>query len=114
MVEYKTKLDDIFHSLADPTRRDILRRLGSEKTGEQTIGELAHKYDLTLAAVSKHVQVLEQALLVRKRRKGREQRVSLSPAGLGQADRYLEQYRVLWEKRLDRLEDFLKEDKQRK
>jgi DNA-binding transcriptional ArsR family regulator len=104
MVEYSTKLDDIFHSLADPTRRDILRRLAP---GELTVGELAVHYKLTFAAVSKHLQVLERAKLVRKRKKGREQRARLSPRGLGQADNYLKQYRALWEGRLDRLEMFL-------
>ena len=105
MVESDTKLDTIFHSLADPTRRDILRRL---RPREQSIGELAQHYDLTFAAVSKHLQVLERAKLVRKRRRGREQRVELSPAGLRRADTYLEQYRKLWEEKLDRLEVFLK------
>lgn len=105
MVEYNTTLDDIFHSLADPTRRDILRRLSP---GEQTVGELAGHYDLTFSAVSKHLQVLERARLVRKRRNGREQRVELSPAGLKQADKYLEQYRKSWEEKLDKLEVLLK------
>jgi DNA-binding transcriptional ArsR family regulator len=108
MVEYSSKLDDIFRSLADPTRRDILRRL---VPSDQTVGELAHHYDLTFAAVSKHLQVLERAKLVRKRRRGREQRVELSPTGLGQADKYLEQYRALWEGRFASLEKFLKDSK---
>jgi DNA-binding transcriptional ArsR family regulator len=69
---------------------------------------LAGHYRLTFAAVSKHLQVLERAKLVRKRRRGREQRVLLSPGGLKQADKYLEQYRKMWEERLDRLEVFLK------
>lgn len=98
----------IFRSLADPTRRDILRRL---RPGEQTVGALANHYELTFAAVSKHLQVLERAKLVHKRRMGREQRVGLSPAGLGHADKYLEQYRGLWEERLDKLENYLKSNK---
>ncbi len=104
MVEYKVSLDNIFHSLADPTRRDMLRRL---RPGSQTVGELAKLYDLTFAAVSKHLQVLEKAKLVRKRRNGREQQVELVPAGLKQADKYLEQYRKEWKGRLDQLEKFL-------
>lgn len=104
MVEYSTRLDDIFHSLADPTRRDMLRRL---RPGQQTVGELAERYSLTFAAISKHVQVLERAKLVHKRKKGREQQVELSPNGLKQADNYLEQYRHMWEDRLDKLETFL-------
>jgi DNA-binding transcriptional ArsR family regulator len=108
MVEYNVKLDDIFRSLADPTRRDILRRLSP---GEQTVGELAGHYDLTFAAVSKHLQVLERAKLVRKRKRGREQRARLSPGGLKQADKYLEQYRRMWEGKLGRLETFLTNNK---
>ncbi len=108
MVELRSKLDIIFSSLADPTRRDILRRL---RPGQRSVGELAAHYDLTFAAVSKHLQVLERAKLVRKRRNGREQRVELSPNGLQQADTYLEQYRQLWEGRLDGLEELLKTNK---
>lgn len=108
MVEYSKDLDVIFQSLADPTRRDILRRL---RPREHTVGELAQHYDLTFAAVSKHLQVLERARLVRKRRSGREQKVELSPAGLGRADTYLAQYRILWEEKIDRLEEFLKPNK---
>ena len=107
MVESSIALDAIFSSLADPTRRDILRRL---RPGEQTVGELADHYDLTFAAVSKHLRVLERATLVRKRRSGREQRVELSPKGLRRADKYLEQYRKVWEGRLDRLETLLKDN----
>lgn len=107
MVERK-ELDDIFHSLADPTRRDILRRLRSR---EHSVGALAAHYDLTFAAVSKHLQVLERAKLVKKHREGREQRIALSPKGLKQADAYLEQYRKVWDEKLDRLEEFLKTKK---
>ena len=107
MVEHTT-LDAIFSSLADPTRRDLLRRL---RPREHSVGELAEHYDLTFAAISKHLQVLERARLVQKRRDGREQKVALAPAGLRQADRYLAQYRRMWEKRLDRLGDFLEANK---
>ena len=105
MVEYQSTLDAVFQSLADPTRRDILRQLRSRT---HTVGSLAHHYELTFAGVSKHLQVLERARLVRKRRSGREQKVEISPSGLKQADKYLEQYRKLWEGRLDRLGDYLK------
>ena len=104
MVEHTSPLDSIFSSLADPTRRDILRRLRSK---EHSVGELAARYDLTFAAVSKHLQVLERAQLVRKRRKGREQQVELISQSFKKADAYLEQYRKSWSERLDRLETFL-------
>jgi DNA-binding transcriptional ArsR family regulator len=105
MVERQIRLDSIFGSLADPTRRDILKRVSRR---ELSVGDIAKPYDLTLQAISKHLTVLEKAKLIRKRRKGREQFVSLSPAGLKDADIYLQKYRELWEERLDRLEAFLK------
>jgi DNA-binding transcriptional ArsR family regulator len=107
MVEYSIALDDIFGALADRTRRDMLRRLSP---GSHTVGSLAKHYNLTFAAVSKHLQVLERAKLVRKQRQGREQWVRLSPANLHKADKYLEQYRELWEEKLDRLEGFIKKN----
>ena len=108
MVEYNSTLDSIFSSLADPTRRDMLRRLRPQ---EYSISELASQYDLTFAAVSKHLQVLERAKLIRKRRDGREQRVALSRGGLRQADTYLAQYRADWDAKLDRLGKLIKESK---
>src|ERR1700734_4113880 len=105
MVDNQTRLDSVFASLADPTRRDILKRVSRK---ELSVGDIAKSYDLTLQAISKDLAVLEKAKLVRKRRRGREQFVSLSPAALKDADTYLEKYRELWEERLDRLEEFLK------
>jgi len=105
MVEHQTQLDSVFSSLADPTRRDILKRVSRK---ELSVGEIAKPYNLTLQAISKHLQVLEKAKLIRKRRRGREQFVSLSPAALKSADEYLKRYRKIWEERLDRLEEFLK------
>jgi len=104
MVEYTFSLDTTFGALADPTRRDILRRVSS---AEMSIGEIARHYDLTFAAVSKHLKVLEKAKLVIKNRKGKEQIVSLSPGALASADEYLEFYRRLWEQRLDSLDEYL-------
>lgn len=106
MVDSHARLDAIFSSLADPTRRDILRRVSRK---ELTVGEIAKPYDLTLQAVSKHLFVLERARLVRKKRRGREFVVALSPASLKNADEYLRKYRQFWEERLDRLEAFLKQ-----
>lgn len=105
MVEYK--LDAVFGSLADPTRRDILRRVLHK---ELSINEIAQSYmkQMSLAAVSKHVQVLERAQLVQKRRIGTQQFISPAPPALRDASKYLEQYQKLWEDRMDRLEEFLK------
>jgi DNA-binding transcriptional ArsR family regulator len=108
MVEYHARLDSIFRSLADTTRRDILRRVAGR---ELSVGEIASSYDISLAAVSKHLVVLENARLVTKRRDGKQQLVGLSPAALTDASKHLERYRDIWESRLDRLEKYL--EKQR-
>ncbi len=107
MIERTQTLDRVFHSLCDPTRRDILQLVSRRRL---TVGAVAKQYErqMSLAAVSKHLQVLERAKLVRKRRHGREQVVEFSPAALKDAEAYLERYRALWEERLDRLEVHLK------
>jgi DNA-binding transcriptional ArsR family regulator len=105
MVEHTLRLNSIFGSLADPTRRDILRRVAKK---ELSVSEIATSYNLTFAAVSKHIGVLEKAKLVSKHRDGKQQVVRLSPTALKDASVYLRRYQVLWEERLDRLEAFLK------
>jgi len=107
MVEYTPTLDSIFSSLADPTRRDILRRVS---TRQLSVGEIALPYDLTFAAISKHLKVLERARLIIKKRRGKEQIVRIAPQALQQADDYLEFYRQFWEERLDSLEDYLNKE----
>jgi DNA-binding transcriptional ArsR family regulator len=107
MVEYSLQLDSIFNSLADPTRRDILNRIARSPL---TVSQVAQPYDMSLAAISKHLKVLEKARLVSKRRKGKEQIVRLAPQALGDASDYLEYYRQMWESRLDSLEQYLKEE----
>jgi DNA-binding transcriptional ArsR family regulator len=107
MVEYTLPLDSLFGSLADPTRRDILSRL---QLGRLNVSEIAEPYDMSLAAVSKHLKILEQAKLIMKRRKGKEQIVSLQPATMMQAADYFKQYEQMWAERFDRLEMFLKEE----
>jgi len=105
MVEYSLNLDSVFGSLADPTRRDILRQVTQR---ELSVGNIAKQHNLTYAAISKHLKVMERANLISKRRRGKEQMVSIVPRALADADDYLRQYRQLWEKRLDSLEDLLK------
>lgn len=106
MVEYSLQLDSVFGSLADPTRRDILRRVAHS---ELSVSEIAHSYDISLAAVSKHLKILEQAKLVVKRRRGKQRLVQAAPKTLADAEKYLERYRQMWEQRLDSLEEYLKE-----
>ena len=106
MVEYTFQLDDIFGCLADPTRRDILSRVAR---AELSVGELVKKYDVSFAAISKHLKVMEKAQLVVKRKEGKKQMVSLAPGALQSADEYLEQYRAMWQSRYDKLERLIKE-----
>ena len=107
MVEYVSSLDTIFGSLADPTRRDILQRISEQP---MSVGEIAANYDLTFAAISKHLKVLEKAQLIIKRRRGKEQIVSLVPLSFADASQYLDWYRKLWETRFDSLEEYLNND----
>ena len=105
MVEYSLNLDNIFGSLSDPTRRDILKRVAKKSL---TIGEIAKHYKLTFAAISKHLQVLQRAKLIVKTRRGKEQMVELYPKSLAGVDEYLKKYEEIWNQRFDRLEDLLK------
>ena len=106
MVEYTLQLDSIFSSLADSTRRDILARVARR---EYSVGELVAHHDVSFAAISKHLKVLEDACLIRKRKEGRKQMVSLAPGALKSADEYLEQYRRMWQSRYDKLDTVLSE-----
>ena len=105
MVEYKNRLNAVFGSLSDPTRRDILKRIS--KRG-MSVGEIASQYHLTFAAVAKHLSVLENAGLVKKARKGKTQIVTIAPKAFAAANDYLENYRAIWENRLDSLDKYLK------
>jgi DNA-binding transcriptional ArsR family regulator len=107
MYEQALNLDNIFSSLADPTRRDILSRVAQ---CELTVGEIAQPYSLSLAAISKHLKILEKAKLIIKRREGKQQVVQLSPYAFQSAAEYLEWYQRLWEQRMDSLEDLLNKE----
>lgn len=106
MVEYAFSLDSTFASLADPTRRDILARL---QECSMNVSEVAEPYDMSLAAISKHLKILEQAKLINKRRRGKERIVSLEPEAMVEATEYLKRYEQRWLDRFDRLEQYLRE-----
>lgn len=91
-------------ALADPTRRGILARLA---TGEATVKELAEPYDMSLAAVSKHLKVLESAGLISRGRDAQYRPCKLEAGPLRDVAGWLEDYRKFWEASLDRLEDYL-------
>ena len=104
MVEHILNLDFIFGSLADSTRRDILKRVAKE---ELSINAIAKPYNLTIAAISKHVKILEKAQLIIKRRDGKQQLVHISPLALKDAAEYLNYYEKLWNDRFNSLEEYL-------
>ena len=97
----------VFRALGDPTRREMVRRLAG---GERSVGELAEPFRMSLAAASKHVQVLERAGLVRRRVEGRVHRCRLDADRLAEAQRWLAHYERFWGERLDALESLLAEE----
>lgn len=99
-------LDLMLRALADATRRDILRRTMTEKV---SVSGLAELYDMSFAAVQKHVAVLERAGLIDKDTVGRERLVTANPKQLARVRAALEQLEQLWRRRLEALEDFLAE-----
>ena len=100
-----------FAALADPTRRAILARLAS---GEASVTELAKPFDMSLAAVSKHLQVLERAKLVERGREAQWRPARLNAAPLKAADEWVESYRGFWEESFERLDELLHEIKKNK
>ncbi|CEA07707.1 HTH-type transcriptional regulator [Arthrobacter saudimassiliensis] len=97
-------LDRLFRALADPTRRDILRRVGQ---AEHSVSALARAYPLSFAAVQKHVALLEKAGLVSKHRHGREHLVRPLPSGLRSVRTALDELAVLWEQRIGQMDALL-------
>ena len=102
----ETEIDRVFHALATATRRDILRRTIAE---EQSVSALAGDYDMSFAAVQKHVAVLEAAGLIIKRAEGRERLVRANPEMIARARALLARYEELWRSRIARLDDLLAE-----
>lgn len=99
-------IDRLFHALATATRRDILRRTIEH---EQSVSALAADYDMSFAAVQKHVGVLETAGLIVKRAEGRERLVRADPTMIARARALLARYEDLWRARVDRLDALLAE-----
>ena len=107
MVKYQSdSLNEIFGALADPTRRAILARLA---LGEISVGELAEPFEMSLPAVSKHLNVLEAAGLVQREKQGRLRRCQLDGRPLEAAAGWIEEYRRFWEAQLDSLARYLEQ-----
>jgi DNA-binding transcriptional ArsR family regulator len=107
MVKCSSRLlNRTFAALADPTRRIILEHLAH---GDRCVTDLARPHSMSLPAVSKHLRVLENAGLIRRRRKGRVHSLKLQAAPMQQASLWIEEYRRFWEGSLDRLNEYLNE-----
>ena len=104
MLNQAADLDRVFHALADPGRRLMLERLSQ---GPASVSELGRPLAMSLAAVVQHVQVLETSGLVRSQKTGRTRTCTINPAALGSAESWISERRTLWERRLDRLGDYL-------
>jgi DNA-binding transcriptional ArsR family regulator len=99
-------LDLAFQALADPTRRIMVERLSQSPA---SVSELARPLDMTLSAVVQHLAVLEASGLVRSEKVGRVRTCRIEPGALRSAERWISERRANWERRLDRLGDFLTE-----
>ncbi len=111
VIKETALLDRVFHALAHPARRAIIRCLTA---GERNLSELAQPLDMTFPAASKHVRVLERAGLLQRRVAGREHRCRLHAAPLKEATRWTEQFRAHWEGRFQALDALLEEMKSEK
>jgi DNA-binding transcriptional ArsR family regulator len=111
MVEPRTAasvpLDTVFHALSDATRRAILRDVAQR---EKTVGEIAEPYAMSLAAVSKHLDVLERASLIQRERRGSCRMVRLNAGPLQTAQEWINFYEQFWNHNLDRLQRLLEKD----
>lgn len=106
MIEYGShELGTVFHALGDATRRQMLQTLTE---GERTVSELASPFDISLAAASKHIKVLEHAGLIRREVRGRTHTCRLDPGPLAAAHDWLAFYERFWTSRLDALEELLR------
>src|SRR5882757_1662216 len=103
MVEYQSRpLNRVFFALSDPTRRAVLARVA---VGEVTVTAIAAPFGISLAAVSKHIRVLEEAGLLKRARHGREHRLSFVPEPLRAAAEWVNQYERFWTEHLDQIKE---------
>jgi len=100
-------LDLIFQALSDPTRRAILKNVSSR---ERTVTELAKPFRMSLAAVSKHLKILDRARLIRRTKRGSFYYVRLNPEALMSAEQWLARYQKFWQTRLDSLSRLLEKE----
>ena len=104
MPNYRPDLPALFRALGDPTRLAVVERLSR---GPAPVGALAARFDMALPSFTQHLALLEEAGLVRSRKNGRTRTCALAPGALKPAQDWLARRRELWERRLDRLDDYL-------
>ncbi|TDD40533.1 ArsR family transcriptional regulator [Actinomadura sp. KC06] len=109
MAQYSAEIDGVFVALADPTRRDVIRRLGR---GPTSVGELAREFPMTLPSFMKHVRTLEANGLIRTVKAGRVRTCVLNRERLALVDDWLAEQRRIWEGRTDRLERLVTDTKE--
>ena len=111
MPNLQTQLDRVFQALSDPTRRAVLTRLSG---GPAPVSVLAKEFKMALPSFTQHLGVLEKSGLVRSQKKGRVRTYRLTPELLKAAETWIEKRRVMWEVRLDQLDNYLNELKEKK
>jgi DNA-binding transcriptional ArsR family regulator len=104
MLKQSLPLDHLYQALSDPTRRTIVERLSR---GPASVSELAEPLPMSLPAVLQHLHVLETSGLVRSEKVGRVRTCRIEPAALSTAEQWISERRTSWERRLDRLGDYL-------
>ena len=102
--------DDVFHALSNPTRRKVLERLS---VGPATVSELAAPFDMQLPSFVQHLSVLEQSRLVRSKKRGRVRTYEIAPERFKVVEDWLTARRQLWEARLDRFDQYVKQLKEK-
>jgi DNA-binding transcriptional ArsR family regulator len=106
MTNKTGSLDDVFHALADPTRRAVLQRLSQ---GPASVSELAQPFGMALPSFVQHLKVLETSGLIRSWKAGRVRTCELEAAQLGKAESWITEQRTYWERRFDRLDAYVKQ-----
>jgi DNA-binding transcriptional ArsR family regulator len=109
MVQF-ADVDEVFHALSNPTRRQVVERLSA---GPATVSELAAPFDMQLPSFVQHLSVLEQSRLVRSKKRGRVRTYELAPERFKVVDDWLAERRQLWEARLDRFDEYVMQLKER-
>jgi DNA-binding transcriptional ArsR family regulator len=109
MVQF-AEVDEVFHALSNPTRRKVVERLSG---GPATVGELAAAFDMQLPSFVQHLSVLERSRLVTSKKRGRVRTYELAPERFKVVEDWLTERRKLWEARLDRFDEYVKQLKEK-